>query len=124
MAANARRLVTRVLIPTLCMSLPFVPFHHSMPFAEKIGAGTARKSFPPLLLWLVLIMAGGLLPRLIFLYAALPSRRFPFILDDGNYVDLAVPLSQGMGFVEKWVWLRPPGYPLFLAAMLVLSGGN
>src|SRR5687768_8164336 len=92
--------------------------------ADKAGAEPFRRPFPLVPLLLVLVMVGGLLLRLIFLWAALPSRGFPFILDEGNYVDLAVPLSQGMGFVEKWVWLRPPGYPLFLAVMLVLSGGN
>lgn len=92
--------------------------------ADKAGAEPYRRPFPLVPLLLVLVMVGGLLLRLIFLWAALPSRGFPFILDEGNYVDLAVPLSQGMGFVEKWVWLRPPGYPLFLAVMLVLSGGN
>ncbi|HUP27895.1 MAG TPA: hypothetical protein VM409_05625, partial [Chloroflexia bacterium] len=67
-------------------------------------------------------MAGGLLLRLIFFAGLAPSSGFPYILDEGNYVDLAVPLSQGMGFVEKWVWLRPPGYPAFVASFLVAGG--
>ncbi len=95
-----------------------------MPPADNFHDTPIRKPFPLVPLLLALIMAGGLLLRLVFFTASLPSRGFPFILDEGNYVDLAIPLSQGMGFVEKWVWLRPPGYPIFLAAMLVLSGGN
>jgi hypothetical protein len=70
------------------------------------------------------IMAGGLLLRLVFFIASLPSGGAPFIRDETNYVGLAVPLSQGQGFVDKWVWLRPPGYPMFVAAFTALGGGN
>ncbi|MEO6456975.1 MAG: hypothetical protein ABIO92_01680 [Chloroflexia bacterium] len=101
-----------------------MPLQPDMPLADKIHDSPVPRPFPFVPLLLALIMAGGLLLRLIFLTASLPSRGFPFILDEGNYVDLAVPLSQGMGFVEKWVYLRPPGYPMFLAAMLLLSDGN
>jgi hypothetical protein len=69
-------------------------------------------------------MVGGFLLRLIFFTASLPYGGMPLIVDEGNYVGLALPLSQGMGFVDKWVWLRPPGYPLFLASILALTGGS
>ncbi|HYP41497.1 MAG TPA: hypothetical protein VEX13_14150 [Chloroflexia bacterium] len=81
-----------------------------------------RVSLAPILL--ALIMLGGFLLRLIFFTASLPYGGIPLIVDEGNYVGLAMPLSQGMGFVDKWVWLRPPGYPLFLASILALTGGS
>jgi tetratricopeptide (TPR) repeat protein len=95
--------------------------------------GVARRPFIGLLLFsrvplapilLALIMLGGLLLRLIFFTASLPYGGMPLIVDEGNYLGLAMPLSQGMGFVDKWVWLRPPGYPLFLASILALTGGS
>src|SRR5437867_10170462 len=70
------------------------------------------------------IMVGGLLLRLIFFTGSLPSRGAPFIRDEQNYVGLAIPLYHGEGFVDKWVWLRPPGYPLFMVAFMLLSGGQ
>ncbi|MFL5733593.1 MAG: hypothetical protein ACJ78Q_10370, partial [Chloroflexia bacterium] len=69
-------------------------------------------------------MAAGLLLRLVFFAASLPSGGAPFIRDETNYVGLAVPLSEGQGFVDKWVWLRPPGYPIFVAIFTALGGGN
>src|SRR5438045_1828993 len=72
---------------------------------------------------LALIMLGGLLLRLVFFSASVPSGGAPFIRDEGNYLGLAVPLSQGQGFVDKWIWLRPPAYPAFLASVLAMSGG-
>src|SRR5262245_51652046 len=78
----------------------------------------------PIFVLLALIMLGGLLLRLVFFSASLPSNGAPFIRDEGNYLGIAVPLSQGQGFVEKWVWLRPPGYPAFLASILALSNGS
>ena len=68
-------------------------------------------------------MAGGLL-RLVFLIASLPTDGAPYIRDEPNYVGLAVPLSQGEGYVDKWIWVRPPGYPIYLAAFLLLPGGS
>jgi hypothetical protein len=87
-----------------------------------IGQLLSRVSLAHLLL--ALIMLGGLLLRLLFFASSLPYGGMPLIVDEGNYVGLALPLSQGMGFVDKWVWLRPPGYPLFLASILVLTGGS
>lgn len=69
-------------------------------------------------------MVAGLLLRLFFFAASLLTEGAPLIRDEGNYVGIAVPLSQGQGFVEKWVWIRPPAYPLFVAAFLVASGGE
>src|SRR5262245_5460925 len=79
---------------------------------------------PKYLLILALIMLGGLLLRLVFFSASLQSGGAPFIRDEGNYLGISVPLSQGQGFVERWVWLRPPGYPAFLASILTVSNGS
>ena len=66
------------------------------------------------------IMLVGLLLRLAFFSASLPFGGLPFVVDEGNYFGIAEPLSQGGGFVDKWAWLRPPGYPAFLAFFLTL----
>jgi tetratricopeptide (TPR) repeat protein len=79
---------------------------------------------PTSLLILAAIMAGGLLLRLIFYVVSLPTDGAPYIRDEPNYVGLAVPLSQGEGYVDKWIWVRPPGYPVYLAAFLLLPGGS
>ncbi len=73
---------------------------------------------------IALILLGGFLLRLIFFLGSLPSGGAPLIRDEGNYVGIAEPLSRGLGFVEKWVWLRPPGYPSFIAAFLAVPGGS
>lgn len=65
-------------------------------------------------------MLGGLLLRLVFYSASLPSGGLPFVVNEGNYVGIAGPLSEGQGFVDKWAWLRPPGYPAFLAFFLLV----
>jgi hypothetical protein len=66
------------------------------------------------------IMLAGLLLRLVFFSASLPFGGFPLVVDEGNYFGIAGPLSEGQGFVDKWAWLRPPGYPAFLAFFLVV----
>ena len=65
-------------------------------------------------------MFAGLLLRLVFFSASLPFGGFPLVVDEGNYFGIAGPLSEGEGFVDKWAWLRPPGYPVFLAFFLVV----
>ena len=92
--------------------------------ANATSQSSSLRSQRIALLLLAGIMVGGLLLRLIFFSASVPSAGAPYIRDEGNYVGLAVPLSQGQGFVDKWVWIRPPGYPLFMAAVLALSGGS
>jgi hypothetical protein len=71
-----------------------------------------------------LIMAGGLLLRLIFFTASAPLGGTPLLLDEGNYLGIAESLYRGEGFREGTPWLRPPGYPLFLATILGFSGGS
>jgi len=71
-----------------------------------------------------LIMAGGLLVRLIFFAASAPLGGTPLLLDEGNYLGIAESLYRGEGFREGTPWLRPPGYPFFLATILGLSGGS
>lgn len=46
----------------------------------------------------------------------------PLIGDEGNYVGIAETIAQGAGIPDRWVWLRPPGYPLLLAGLLRLFG--
>ena len=73
---------------------------------------------------IALILLGGFLLRMVFFLWSLPSAGAPLIRDEGNYVGIAEPLSRGLGFVEKWVWLRPPGYPAFIATFLAVPGGS
>ncbi len=74
--------------------------------------------------WTIPLLAGimltGLLLRLVFFSASLPFGGFPLVVDEGNYFGIAGPLSEGQGFVDKWAWLRPPGYPAFLAFFLAV----
>jgi len=81
---------------------------------------STRRSLVPVLLVGILLV--GLLLRLGFFSASLPSGGLPFVVDEGNYVGIAGPLAEGQGFVDKWAWLRPPGYPAFLAFFLVFWG--
>jgi hypothetical protein len=64
-------------------------------------------------------MLGGLLLRLPFWAGSSPSLGWPLVLDEGNYVGLAEPLSRGEGIVDKWAWMRPPGYPAYIALFLI-----
>jgi hypothetical protein len=66
-------------------------------------------------------MLGGLLLRLPFWMASSATLGWPLVLDEGNYVGLAEPLSRGEGIVDKWAWMRPPGYPAFIAFFLILG---
>jgi tetratricopeptide (TPR) repeat protein len=94
--------------------------------SEEQAPPTTRRSTLriPHSAFLALIVLGGLLLRLVFFWASLPSGGAPFIRDEGNYLGIAVPLWQGQGFVEKWVWLRPPGYPALIASFLAVSNGS
>jgi 4-amino-4-deoxy-L-arabinose transferase-like glycosyltransferase len=48
----------------------------------------------------------------------------PLIGDEGNYLGIAESLAAGSGIPDRWAWLRPPGYPLILAGLLRLAGGD
>ncbi|HEY7907638.1 MAG TPA: glycosyltransferase family 39 protein [Thermomicrobiales bacterium] len=48
----------------------------------------------------------------------------PLIGDEGNYVGIAHALAAGHGTPDKWPWLRPPGYPLVLAAVFRLTNDS
>jgi len=77
----------------------------------------ARQSLPfavPLVVVLLLRLA--VVPPRIELDVA------PLIGDEGHYVGIAETIAQGAGIPDRWVWLRPPGYPLILAGLLRLLG--
>ncbi len=76
-------------------------------------------------LWpFALPLLAGLLLRL----AVIPPRPVldlaPLVADEGNYVGIAESLAAGAGIPDRWIWLRPPGYPLFLAGFLRLADDN
>lgn len=48
----------------------------------------------------------------------------PPVADEGNYLSIADSLLAGDGIPDRWIWLRPPGYPLFLAGWLRLADGD
>ena len=64
----------------------------------------------------------GLALRLAVVPPRLELDVAPLIGDEGNYVGIAETLAQGAGIPDRWVWLRPPGYPLILAGLLRLFG--
>src|SRR5262249_21369120 len=73
-------------------------------------------------LWLILALALGL--RLIPLGLVLANGGSPLIGDEGNYVQAAQSLAQDGGIPDLWVWIRPPGYIVFAAAVFWLAAGN
>ncbi len=48
----------------------------------------------------------------------------PLIGDEGNYILSALPLSEGRGIPDLWLWVRAPGYIFFSAAAFALSSGS
>src|SRR6476469_832805 len=48
----------------------------------------------------------------------------PLIGDEGNYVLSALPLSEGRGIPDLWLWIRAPGFIFFAAAIFILTGGS
>jgi hypothetical protein len=82
-------------------------------------ASLERRPFPVAPVILGAIMLGGLLVRLPFWVGSAPSLGWPLVLDEGNYVGIAEPLSRGEGIVDKWAWMRPPGYPAYISLFLI-----
>jgi hypothetical protein len=71
-----------------------------------------------------LIVAAGITLRLLVMWAIWSNGGSPLIGDEGNYILSAVPLSQGHGIPDLWLWIRAPGYIGFAAAVLWLTGGS
>ena len=57
-----------------------------------------------------LIVAVGILLRLLVMWAIWSNGGSPLIGDEGNYILSAVPLSQGQGIPDLWLWIKAPGY--------------
>lgn len=67
-------------------------------------------------------LVGALLLRLAVVPPRLALDVAPLIADEGNYLGIADALASGIGIPDRWVWLRPPGYPLILAGLIRLFG--
>ncbi|MGN6756503.1 MAG: glycosyltransferase family 39 protein, partial [Thermomicrobiales bacterium] len=70
----------------------------------------------------LLALALGL--RLLVISSALTVSVAPLVADEGNYFGIAQALAAGRGVPDRWAWLRPPGYPLVLAAFIKWFGEN
>jgi 4-amino-4-deoxy-L-arabinose transferase-like glycosyltransferase len=81
--------------------------------------GASRRLWVDPVLWGIVL--GGLLVRLI-VGLLLPERGF--VGDEGEYDAAARVLADGRGFsyYDAAPWLRPPGYPVFLAGLFRLVG--
>ena len=76
-------------------------------------------------LWpFALPLLAGLVLRLVVIPSRLVLDVTPLVADEGNYIGIAESLAAGNGIPDRWVWLRPPGYPLVLAGLLRWSGGD
>ncbi len=73
-------------------------------------------------LLLVLVLAGLL--RLIPLWVVTANGGNPLIGDEGNYIEAALSLAGGGGIPDRWLWIRPPGYIAFAAAIFRLADNS
>ncbi|MFL5735233.1 MAG: glycosyltransferase family 39 protein [Chloroflexia bacterium] len=71
-----------------------------------------------------LIVAAGLAIRLLVMAAIWANGGSPLIGDEGNYVLSALPLSEGRGIPDLWLWIRAPGFIGFAAGVFALTGGS
>jgi 4-amino-4-deoxy-L-arabinose transferase-like glycosyltransferase len=82
----------------------------------------SSKLKPHLGLIAVLVLAGLL--RLIPLWVVSANGGNPLIGDEGNYVEAALSLAGGGGIPDRWLWIRPPGYIAFAAAIFRLAANS
>src|SRR4051812_37114848 len=73
---------------------------------------------------LLVIVACGLLLRGLVMAAIWQNGGSPLIGDEGNYILSALPLSEGRGIPDLWLWIRAPGFIGFAAAIFALTGGS
>src|SRR3954451_23070159 len=73
---------------------------------------------------LVAVLALGLALRLIPLVGVLANGGSRLIGDEGNYVEAAISLAHGGGIPDRWLWIRPPAYMVFDAAVFLLSNDS
>jgi 4-amino-4-deoxy-L-arabinose transferase-like glycosyltransferase len=73
---------------------------------------------------LALVVAVGLALRLLVMMAIWANGGNPLIGDEGNYVLSALPLSEGRGIPDLWLWIRAPGFIGFAAVIFALTGGS
>lgn len=71
-----------------------------------------------------LIIAAGVALRLLVMWAIWSNGGSPLLGDEGNYIMSAMPLSEGRGIPDLWLWIRAPGYIFFAAFVLFLTGGS
>src|SRR5437867_4394387 len=62
---------------------------------------------------LLLILSLGISLRLGLMWLLWANGANPLIGDEGNYVLSALPLSEGHGIPDLWLWIRAPGFIFF-----------
>src|SRR2546429_7622389 len=73
---------------------------------------------------LAIIVALGLVLRLLVMWAIWANGGSPLIGDEGNYILSALPLSEGHGIPDLWLWVRAPGFIFFAAGIFALTHGS
>src|SRR6476659_1552609 len=92
------------------------------PLGAELEAGTDTHTIP----WrpLLAIIAAGVGLRALVMAAIWLNGGSPLIGDEGNYILSALPLSEGRGIPDLWLWIRAPGFIFFAAAVFALRGGS
>ncbi len=85
------------------------------------GASRPHRAWP----WsLLAILALAAAIRVVPLVAVLANGGSPIIGDEGNYVEAAQALAHGLGIPDRWLWIRPPAYIVFVAGVFRLSNDS
>ncbi|MBF6614593.1 MAG: glycosyltransferase family 39 protein [Chloroflexi bacterium] len=92
------------------------------PDVGALGRSMSFKRFP--FRQVTVIVGAGIALRLLVMWAIWHNGGNPLIGDEGNYILSALPLSEGRGIPDLWLWVRAPGYIFFSAATFALSGGS
>ncbi len=74
--------------------------------------------------WLVAVVLVAFICRAALVKGGVPHVDFALRGDEGNYFGLAKSFLERGSFAENWPWIRPPIYPLILAGLLAVGGGN